>query len=66
MLKVRRKYNIDYNIMVANKNQKKKMPIWHHIKILDNYLLEQSSSNIPKIDLQDKKSKRPKRFLKEK
>jgi len=37
MLKVERKYNIGYDVISAGKTQRRKMPIWHHIGVLDNY-----------------------------
>jgi len=38
MLKTGRKYNIGYDAIVARKNQRRKMPLWHHIGVLDNHL----------------------------
>ena len=37
MLKVGRKYNVRYDVISASKTQRRKMPIWHHIGVLDNY-----------------------------
>jgi len=37
MLKVGRKYNVGYDMISAGKTQRRKMPIWHHIGVLDNY-----------------------------
>jgi len=38
MLKTGRKYNIGYNVIAVGKDQRKKIPLWHHIGVLDNYL----------------------------
>ena len=37
MLKNGRKYNIGYDTIVAGKDQRRKMPLWHHVGVLDNY-----------------------------
>jgi len=37
MLKVGRKYNVGYDVITTGKNQRRKMPIWHHIGVLNNY-----------------------------
>ena len=37
MLKIGRKYNIGYDTIVAEKDQRRKMPLWHHIGVLDNH-----------------------------
>ena len=37
ILKVERKYNIRYNVIATGKNQRRKMPVWHYIEVLDNY-----------------------------
>ena len=39
MLKVGRKYNIGYNTIVAEKDQRQKIPIWHYIGVLDNHFI---------------------------
>jgi len=38
MLKISRKYNIGYDTIVAGKDQRRKMPLWHHVGVLDNHL----------------------------
>jgi len=38
MLKIGRKYNIGYDTIVAGKDQRRKMPLWHHVGVLDNHL----------------------------
>jgi len=37
MLKIGRKYNIGYDAIVARKDQRRKMPLWHHVGVLDNH-----------------------------
>ena len=37
MLKISRKYNIDYDAIVAGKDQRRKIPLWHHVGVLDNH-----------------------------
>ena len=38
MLKIGKKYNIGYDTIVAGKDQRRKMPLWHHVEVLDNHL----------------------------
>ena len=38
MLKIGRKYNIGYDTIVAGKDQRRKMPLWHHVGVLNNHL----------------------------
>jgi len=37
MLKIGRKYNIGYDTIVAGKDQRRQMPLWHHVGVLDNH-----------------------------
>jgi len=37
MLKISRKYNINYDAIVAGKDQRRKIPLWHHVGVLDNH-----------------------------
>jgi len=37
MLKISRKYNIGYDAIVAGKDQRRKMLLWHHVGVLDNH-----------------------------
>ena len=37
MLKISRKYNINYDAIVAGKDQRRKIPLWHHVGVPDNH-----------------------------
>jgi len=37
VLKIGKKYNIGYDIIVAGKDQKRKLLLWYHIEVLNNH-----------------------------
>jgi len=57
MLKIGRKYNIGYDTIVAGKDQRRKMPLWHHVGVLDNHLwnkklaVRATRAEIPQFEL---------------
>jgi len=54
MLKISRKYNIGYETIVAGKDQRRKMPLWHHVGVLNNHLWNKKLASCLRLNLKVK------------